>query len=69
MRERLPEQLVQLSHPRRLARTVLPEQLTSMIQTPMALVACSALSTLSLAAQGLANVRHDHQVRSDHGCV
>ena len=28
----------------------------------MALVACSALSALSLAAQGLANVRRDHQL-------
>jgi putative DNA primase/helicase len=32
------------------------------VQAPMALVACSALSTLSLATQGLANVRRDHQL-------
>ena len=32
------------------------------VQTPMALVACSALSTLSLAARGLAKVRRDHQL-------
>ena len=32
------------------------------VQAPVALVACSALSALSLAAQGLANVRRDHQL-------
>ncbi len=32
------------------------------VQSPAALVACSALSALSLAAQGLANVRRDHQL-------
>lgn len=32
------------------------------VQAPIALVACSALSTLSLAAQGLVNVRRDHQL-------
>lgn len=32
------------------------------VQAPMALVACSALAALSLAAQGLANVRRDHQL-------
>jgi putative DNA primase/helicase len=32
------------------------------VQAPMALVACSALSALLLAAQGLANVRRDHQL-------
>ena len=34
----------------------------SFVQSPGALVACSALSALSLAAQGLANVRRDHQL-------
>lgn len=34
----------------------------SFVQSPAALVACSALSALSLAAQGLANVRRDHQL-------
>ena len=37
-------------------------QAQAFVQAPMALVACSALSTLSLAAQGLANVRRDHQL-------
>ena len=37
-------------------------QAQSFVQAPMALVACSALSALSLAAQGLANVRRDHQL-------
>lgn len=32
------------------------------VQSPVALVACSALSALSVAAQGLANVRRDHQL-------
>jgi putative DNA primase/helicase len=32
------------------------------IQAPVALVACSALSTLSVAAQGLVNVRRDEQL-------
>ena len=32
------------------------------VQSPPALVACSALSALSLAAQGLANVRRDHHL-------
>jgi putative DNA primase/helicase len=32
------------------------------VQAPMALVACSALSTLSIAAQGLANVRRDRHL-------
>jgi putative DNA primase/helicase len=32
------------------------------VQAPMALVACSALATLSVAAQGLVNVRRDHQL-------
>jgi len=32
------------------------------VQAPVALVACSALSALSVAAQGLANVRRDHQL-------
>ncbi|MFO1190839.1 MAG: DUF3987 domain-containing protein [Rhodoferax sp.] len=32
------------------------------VQSPAALVACSALSALSLAAQGLVNVRRDHQL-------
>jgi putative DNA primase/helicase len=32
------------------------------VQAPAALVACSALSALSLAAQGLANVRRDSQL-------
>jgi putative DNA primase/helicase len=32
------------------------------VQSPAALVACSALSALSLAAQGLADVRRDHQL-------
>ena len=32
------------------------------VQSPAALVACSAFSALSLAAQGLANVRRDHQL-------
>ncbi|MEO8545232.1 MAG: DUF3987 domain-containing protein [Burkholderiaceae bacterium] len=32
------------------------------VQAPIALVACSALSALSVAAQGLANVRRDHQL-------
>jgi putative DNA primase/helicase len=31
-------------------------------QAPVALVACSALAALSLAAQGLVNVRRDHQL-------
>ena len=35
-------------------------QAQEFVQAPMALVACSALSALSLAAQGLANVRRDH---------
>ena len=34
----------------------------SFVQSPGALVACSALSALSPAAQGLANVRRDHQL-------
>jgi putative DNA primase/helicase len=37
-------------------------QAQGFVQAPMALVACSALSALSLAAQGLANVRRDHQL-------
>jgi putative DNA primase/helicase len=37
-------------------------QAQAFVQAPMALVACSALSTLSLAAQGLANVRRDNQL-------
>jgi hypothetical protein len=37
-------------------------QAQAFVQAPMALVACSALSTLSLAAQGLANVRLDSQL-------
>lgn len=32
------------------------------VQAPTALVACSALAALSLAAQGLVNVRRDHQL-------
>lgn len=32
------------------------------VQAPVALVACSALAALSLAAQGLVNVRRDHQL-------
>lgn len=32
------------------------------VQAPVALVACSALATLSVAAQGLVNVRRDHQL-------
>ncbi len=32
------------------------------VQAPVALVACSALSALSLAVQGLVNVRRDHQL-------
>jgi len=32
------------------------------VQAPMGLVACSALAALSLAAQGLVNVRRDHQL-------
>lgn len=32
------------------------------VQAPMALVACSALSTLSVAVQGLVNVRRDHHL-------
>ncbi len=34
----------------------------SFVQSPAALVACSALSALSVAAQGLANVRRDHHL-------
>lgn len=34
----------------------------SFVQSPAALVACSALSALSLAGQGLTNVRRDHQL-------
>ena len=34
----------------------------SFVQSPGDLVACSALSALSPAAQGLANVRRDHQL-------
>jgi hypothetical protein len=34
----------------------------SFVQSPVALVACSALSALSVAAQGLTNVRRDHQL-------
>ena len=37
-------------------------QAQAFVQARMALVACSALSTLSLVAQGLANVRRDHQL-------
>jgi putative DNA primase/helicase len=37
-------------------------QAQAFVQAPMALVACSAISALSLAAQGLANVRRDHQL-------
>jgi putative DNA primase/helicase len=37
-------------------------QAQDFVQAPMALVACAALSALSLAAQGLANVRRDHQL-------
>ncbi len=37
-------------------------QAQAFVQAPMALMACSALSALSLAAQGLANVRRDHQL-------
>lgn len=32
------------------------------VQAPVALVACSALAALSVAAQGLVNVRRDHQL-------
>ena len=38
------------------------EEAQAFVQSPAALVACSALSALSLAAQGLANVRRDHQL-------
>jgi len=34
----------------------------SFVQAPVALVACSALVALSLAGQGLVNVRRDHQL-------
>ncbi len=34
----------------------------SFVQAPVALVACSALAALSLAGQGLVNVRRDHQL-------
>ncbi len=34
----------------------------SFVQSPVALVACSVLSALSVAAQGLINVRRDHQL-------
>jgi len=37
-------------------------QAQAFVQAPMALVVCSAISALSLAAQGLANVRRDHQL-------
>ena len=37
-------------------------QARTFVQAPMALVACSALSTLSVAVQGLINVRRDHHL-------
>ena len=37
-------------------------QAQTFVQAPMALVACSALSTLSVAVQGLVNVRRDHHL-------
>lgn len=41
-------------------RAVLEAQ--AFVQTPMALVACSALAVLSVAAHGLVNVRRDHHL-------
>ncbi len=38
------------------------EETQAFVQAPMALVACSALAALSVAAQGLVNVRRDHQL-------
>jgi putative DNA primase/helicase len=38
------------------------EEAQAFVQAPMALVACSALAALSVAAQGLVNVRRDHQL-------
>lgn len=38
------------------------QEVQAFVQAPMALVACSALSVLSVAAQGLVNVRRDAQL-------
>ncbi len=38
------------------------QEVQAFVQSPMALVACSALSVLSVAAQGLVNVRRDAQL-------
>ena len=46
--------------PLRLRNAVLEAQ--AFVQAPMALVACSALAVLSVAAQGLVNVRRDHHL-------
>jgi putative DNA primase/helicase len=41
---------------------VMPRQAQAVVQAPMALVACPALSTLSVAARALVNVRRGHQL-------
>jgi len=63
--EPLTEPLESLPYPVEALPPLLRDAVTeaqAFVQAPMALVACSALSALSLAAQGLANVRRDHQL-------
>jgi putative DNA primase/helicase len=63
--EPLHEDLPALPYPVDALPSLLREavaEVQAFVQAPMALVACSALSALSLAAQGLANVRRDRQL-------
>jgi putative DNA primase/helicase len=63
--EPLTEPLEALPYPVEALPRLLRDAVTqaqAFVQAPMALVACSALSALSLAAQGVANVRRDHHL-------
>jgi putative DNA primase/helicase len=63
--EPLTEALTPLPYPVDALPAVLRDavlEAQSFVQAPVALVACSALAALSLAGQGLVNVRRDHQL-------
>jgi hypothetical protein len=63
--EPLTEPLESLPYPVEALPSMLREAVTeaqAFVQAPVALVVSSALSALSLAAQGVANVRRDHQL-------
>ena len=63
--EPLTEPLEALPYPVEALPRLLRDAVTeaqAFVQAPIALVACSARSALSLAAQGVANVRRDHQL-------